>query len=218
MIFPVGDDNLRNWTFPIFSYLFIAVNILIFVYEATMDPASFEQFLFARWSIPSEIMAWTDLVTLVTSMFLHGGWMHLIWNMLFLWVFWDNIEAHMGNMKFVIFYLLGGVVAALAHTLTNIGSDIPAVGASWAISAILGAYIVMFPRSKVKVLYLYQMRSFFIPAVHFLGYWIILQLISGVGALTSVSTGGWVAWRAHIWWFAFWILCGFIQKRSVSTT
>ncbi len=88
--------------------------------------------------------------------------------MLFLWVFGDNIEAHMGNLKFVIFYIIAGVVAGLAHTLANIGSDIPAIGASGAISAILGAYIVMFPRSKIKVLYVYQMRSFFIPAIHFL--------------------------------------------------
>lgn len=217
MIFPIGDDNLRNWTFPIFSYFFIAVNILIFGYEATMDPAGFEQFLFARWSIPSEIMAWQDLQTLVTSIFLHGGWMHLIWNMLFLWVFGDNIEAHMGNLKFVIFYVIGGVVAWLAHMLANIGSDIPAIGASGAISAILGAYIVMFPRSKIKVLYVYQMRSFFIPAIHFLWYWIVFQLISGVGALATVTAGGGVARRAHIGWFAFGLLVGFLQKKSLPT-
>lgn len=216
MLFPIGDDNLRNGTYPLFSYLFIALNGLVFFYQATLDPAWFEQFLITFGSIPQEIAQGSDLETLITSMFLHGDRLHLLGNMLFLWVFGDNIEAHLGNGKFVLFYLMWGIVASLAHVVTNIGSDIPAVGASGAISAVLGAYLLMFPHSKIKVLYLYHMRTFYVPAMHFLWYWILFQVISGVGSLANSAGGGGVAWRAHIGGFVFGVLVGRRSKHNSS--
>lgn len=115
-------------------------------------------------------------------MFLHGSRIHLLGNMLFLWVFGDNVEARMGNIPFLLFYLAGGSVASISHIIINTQSTLPAVGASGAIAAVLGAYLVMYPHSQIKMLYPGNMRIFYIPALHFLGYRIVFQIISGVGA------------------------------------
>lgn len=184
---------------------------------------------------PSPIPAW---MTLITCMFLHGGWMHLIGNMLFLWVFGDNIEAIMGNIRFLIFYLLGGLFATFAHIAAGLvaGSpemasccepcvllnacetassacpgSIPSLGASGAISAVLGAYIVFFPKSRIKVLIFFFVTT--VPAVVFLGLWFVEQLISGVGSMgpLTAQTAG-VAWWAHIGGFIFGLIYGWINK------
>lgn len=206
MFFPIWDDQVHKGHKPIFSRLFLAINIAVFLFQASLNPAWFNEFVVTFGTIPAEIVSWQDRFTLVTNMFLHGGWMHLIGNMLYLYVFGDNIEASIGNTKFLIFYLLWGIAASGAHILFNVGSSIPAVGASWAIAAVLGAYLVMFPGSNVKMLYVYGMRTMLVPASYFLIIWIGMQLFSGVWSTMSAWEGWGTAWWAHIGWFAFgWI-------------
>jgi len=213
MVFPIGDDQVRGGAFPIFSYAFIAINVLIFLYQSTLVGDELHNFIMEYGSIPAETTNGEDYFTLFTSMFLHGGWMHLIGNMLFLWVFADNIEQIIGNVHFVLFYFVGGLAAHAAHIFFNWDSSIPTVGASGAISAVLGAYLVMFPASKIKILVLIFFRSFRIPALLFLGFWIAQQLFSGFASLgpATAETAG-VAWWAHIGGFAFGVLAGFIYK------
>ena len=149
-------------------------------------------------------------------MFLHGGWMHLIGNMLFLWIFADNIEATIGNFQFLMFYIAGGVAAAALHVIFNMQSVVPAVGASGAISAVLGAYLIMFPKSKIRILVIYFFRSFKVSALIFLGLWIGQQLISGIFSLGASSTqGSGVAWWAHIGGFVFGVLAGLWYKQYI---
>ncbi len=163
-------------------------------------------------TVPAEILSGSNFHTIITSMFLHGGWMHLVSNMLFLWVFADNIEATIGNFNFVLFYFFGGIAASLAHIFFNTQSLIPTVGASGAISAVLGAYLVMFPRSKIKTFFLFLFVN--IPAVVFLGIWIVQQTLNGVSTIgTQNIAGGGVAWWAHIGGFAFGFLVGYYLKR-----
>lgn len=207
MIFPIGDDQVKGGYFPLISYGFIAINVLVFIFQATLPQAQLEAFIFDYGSIPYETVKGQDLLTLVTSMFLHGGWMHLIGNMLFLWVFADNIESTVGSARFLVFYLLGGLAAHAAHIYFNWNSTIPTVGASGAISAVMGAYLVMFPVSRVKVLVL--LFTFRVPAILFLGFWIWQQWLNGTATLnvpTAESSG--VAWWAHIGGFVFGILAG----------
>ncbi len=209
MFFPIWDDQVHKGHKPIFSWIFLAINILVFLFQAWLDPAGFNEFVVTFGSIPSEIVRWEDWYTLITNMFLHWGRMHLIWNMLYLYVFGDNIEASIGNMKFLIFYLLWWIAASAAHIIFNVWSSIPAVGASWAIAAVLGAYLVMFPWSNVKMLYVYGMRTMLVPASYFLIIWIGMQLFSWVGSTMSAWWEWWgTAWWAHIWWFVFWWIAG----------
>jgi len=213
MIFPIGDDQVRGGSKPIFSYLFIAINVLVFFYEASLTPDALNQFILSFGSIPAETMNGEDYHTLLTSMFLHGSWMHLIGNMLFLYVFADNIEQIIGNTNFLVFYLVGGLAAHAGHIFFNVDSTIPTVGASGAISAVLGAYLIMFPASKIKILVVFLFRSFKVPALLFLGFWIVQQLFSGFAAIgpeTAESSG--VAWWAHIGGFAFGIIAGFYYR------
>ncbi|MCI5080360.1 MAG: rhomboid family intramembrane serine protease [Saprospiraceae bacterium] len=213
MIFPIGDDQVRGGHYPLFSYAFIALNVGMFFYQISMPYDQLNQLIYDFGSVPVETLNGEKIYTLVTSMFLHGGWMHLIGNMLFLWVFADNIEAVIGNRRFLIFYLLGGLAAHAAHIYFNPASTVPTVGASGAISAVLGAYLVMFPTSSVRVLiFIFTIR---VPAILFLGFWIYQQWISGTAALevaTAQSAG--VAWWAHIGGFVFGLLAG-IYYRSV---
>lgn len=212
MIFPIGDDQVKGGSKPIFSYLFIGINVLIFLYEASLSPNGLNQFILDFGSIPLETMNGEDFYTLFSSMFLHGGWMHLIGNMLFLWVFADNIEQIIGNLNFLTFYIAGGLAAHAAHIFFNIDSTIPTVGASGAISAVMGAYLVMFPTSKIKILVVFLFRSFHIPALLFLGFWIVQQLVSGVGAISQTADSSGVAWWAHIGGFIFGILAGLYYR------
>lgn len=211
MFFPIGDENVRGGTFPLFSYSFIALNILVFLFEISLSPGSLAGLFRNFGAVPTTVVRGEDLYTLITSMFLHGGWMHLIGNMLFLWVFADNIEATVGNTRFLIFYLLGGFAAAFAHIFFNLNSPIPMVGASGAISAVMGAYIVMYPASKIKVLFF--IFPFRVPAFIFLGLWIFEQTINGVGDLDIITanTSG-VAWWAHVGGFAFGLVGGFLFR------
>ena len=215
MIFPIGDDQIKGGAYPYVSYAMIAINVIVFIFQFTLPEAQLQSFVYNYGSIPEEIVRGEDYYTLFTSMFLHGGIMHLIGNMLFLWVFADNIEQTVGNFNFLVFYLLGGLAAAGIHIAFNMGSTIPAIGASGAISAVMGAYLVMFPKSRVKLLVLIFFRSFYIPAFLFLGFWIGQQLVSGYMALgpESAHTAG-VAWWAHIGGFVFGVIAGFFARKS----
>jgi len=204
---PLRVDILRT-RFALINAILIAVNVFVFLYEVTLNPKmgralvytfgltpAHEQLLFARHgiSLPRAV------VPIFTSMFLHGGWMHLLGNMLFLWVFGGAVEEALGHFQYLIFYLVCGVGSALVHTAFNLGSKVPTVGASGAISGVMGAFIVLFPRSRVTTL-IPALLLFFtvrIPAYLMLGYWFFLQFFSGVSSLGMTDQGG-VAWWAHV--------------------
>ena len=213
MFFPIGDDQVKGGHFPLISYGFIALNVLIYLLESSMSEPQLNAFIYEYGSIPAETVRGQDLFTLFTSMFLHGGWMHLIGNMLFLWVFADNIEATIGSGRFLVFYFLGGLAAHAAHVFFNPGSMIPTVGASGAISAVMGAYLVMFPTSRVKVLFFFF--TFRVAAFLFLGLWIFQQGQNGLASLSipTAETAG-VAWWAHIGGFVFGIVAGWHYRRK----
>lgn len=214
MFFPIGDEQVKGGHKPFVAYLLIGINILVFLFQVTMPPGLQQGFVVEYGVIPKEIISGQDYFTLITNMFLHGGWMHLIGNMLFLWVFADNIEAVIGKIPFTLFYIGGGLAASAAHILFNLNSTLPAVGASGAISAVLGAYIVMFPSSKVRVFILIFFRSVYMPAFYFLGIWGVQQFINGFISIvpSSAYTSG-VAWWAHIGGFVFGIAGGFLIRR-----
>lgn len=198
MFFPIGDDQVKGGHFPIFSYAFIVANIVVFLYQLQFEDMLAGQFA----SVPAETVQGENLMTLFTSMFLHGSWSHLVGNMLFLWVFADNIEAIIGNGRFLLFYLAGGLAGHFAHIYFNWHSTVPVIGASGAISAVMGAYLIMFPASRIKIwffFFIFRMRAIF-----FLGFWIAMQWMSGTASLevhTAQSSGP--AWWAHIGGFAF---------------
>lgn len=217
MFFPIGDDNIKGGYKPIFSHTLIFINVLVFLYEFSLQQSSAENFVIHFGSIPAEILSGQDLYSLLTSMFLHGGWMHLIGNMLFLWVFADNIEAVVGTFNFLLFYLLGGVAATLIHAFFNPYSELPVVGASGAISAVMGAYLVMFPASRIRVFIIFLFTSAYVPALLFLGFWIVQQMISGIGSLgVGVEDQSGVAWWAHIGGFIFGLLAGSFARKNYS--
>jgi len=211
MFFPIGDDQVRGGHKPIFSYLFIGVNIFVFLYEISLTANGLNFFFTEYGVIPIEITNGQDLHTLFTSMFIHNGWLHLVGNMLFLWVFADNIEAITGSFVFVLFYISGGIVADLAHVLIDIDSTNPTVGASGAISAVMGAYLVMFPTSRIKIWAFFFV--FRILAIYFLGFWIFNQLIDGFNVLNpSSGFNSNVAFWAHIGGFLFGLVAGFFFR------
>ena len=192
-MFPIGDDNSARRTTPVVTYMLILVNVLFFVVELLNGDA-----FIMRWAfVPSRFMAnlGGDFLTLFTSMFMHAGWVHLGGNMLYLWIFGDNVEDRFGHVGFLIFYFLCGLAATAAQLAFSLGSNIPNLGASGAIAGVLGAYILLFPKARVSVL----QGSTVIPvsALIVIGLWFILQLFSGVGSIASVDTGG-VAYMAHI--------------------
>ncbi len=205
-MFPIGDQNDHaGWAF--ISIGLIVLNVLAFLNEINRPAEAVQAFIFAWGVVPREFAAGGDLPplipypywsTLLTSMFLHGGWGHLGGNMLFLWIFGDNIEHRIGHLRFILFYLACGLAASLAHILFNSGSLVPAVGASGAISGVLGGYLLMFPRNRVYVLTWFGVVA--VPAIFMLGLWIVTQFVNGVGtiATTEETGGGGVAYMAHI--------------------
>jgi membrane associated rhomboid family serine protease len=175
----------------------IAINLAIFLFQAAMDPYSLETFV-SRWGIVPDQLR---LVTLLTSMFLHGGWLHVLGNMLFLWVFGRSVEDLIGGPKFLAFYILCGLLAAVAQVIINPYSRIPTIGASGAIAGVMGAYLLKFPRSKIVTLVpvFVFITTMELPAALILIYWLVVQFFSGIGSLAQTDyTGGGVAWFAHI--------------------
>jgi membrane associated rhomboid family serine protease len=214
-MFPIGDDDVRGAGPALSTWGLLIANVLVFLFEATLSTGALQNFVVQYGVIPSEIVNGIDWQTLLTSMFLHGGWLHLIGNMLFLWVFSNNIEAVLGTPLHLLFYLAGGLAASLAHIFSDPTSSIPSVGASGAIAAILGAYLVLFPRSRVRLLVFlgYSMGVTRASAVAFLGLWAVMQLFSGVASLgvpTAQAEG--VAWWAHIGGFAFGVVVGWLVQ------
>ena len=214
MVFPIGDDQIKGGYKPVVSYMLVVLNVLCFAWQST-DPTG-RLYVEEYGCIPAEISRGMDLHTLFSGMFMHGGFLHLLGNMLFLWVFADNIEAVVGNVKFLLFYLLGGLAASAAQILLNVDSTAPCVGASGAIAAVMGAYMVMYPKSRIRMLFLLNFSRFYIPALAFLGFWILQQLLSGIGALPffgggGVDSGG-VAYWAHIGGFAAGLASGFFFR------
>lgn len=215
-MFPIGDDDVRGAGPGYVNLLLIAVNVIVFLYQVSLGPGI--QDFINRWGvIPANIIQGEGLITLLTSMFLHGGWLHLIGNMLFLWVFGDNIEAVLGHVGYLLFYLAGGLAASAAHILVGPDSTIPSVGASGAIAAVLGAYIVMFPRSRIRVLLVFFFLTITrVSALVFLGLWFVMQLLNGIAGIADTAQTSGIAFWAHIGGFVFGLICGFLLKGRAS--
>jgi membrane associated rhomboid family serine protease len=229
MLFPIGDENSDRTATPIVNYVLIALNILVFVFLQGLG--SNDKFTYAYSTVPMEIITGKDIVTspravenvtgqrmeipglqptlipvyltLITSMFMHGGIAHIFGNMLFLWIFGDNIEDRLGHVRYLIFYLVCGIIAGLAHVFSTAvfaGSEssllVPSLGASGAISGVLGGYILLYPTRRVTVLLSYFVTQ--VPAFIAIGLWFVFQLISGLGVLGAGSQAGGVAYAAHI--------------------
>ena len=204
-MFPIGDENEQGTGPAYISIALIAINVLAFFLEISRPAGAVQAFITAWGVVPREYTAGVDLpptipyplwTTLVTSMFLHGGWGHLGGNMLFLWIFGDNLEHRIGHLKFLVFYLVCGIAAGLAHVMFNSESSIPTVGASGAISGVLGGYLLLFPRNRVYVLTYGGVAT--VPAVLMLGLWILLQFVNGAGEIARTPETGGVAYIAHI--------------------
>jgi membrane associated rhomboid family serine protease len=183
---PIGDDNSSRRTVPYVTYGLIAAN---------------------KWAfIPVRFLAnpFAASLTLFTSMFMHAGWAHLLGNMLYLWIFGDNVEDRFGHVKFLIFYLICGLAATFGQLIFNTGSTIPNLGASGAIAGVLGAYIVLFPQGKINVMQ--GQRAIQVPALIVIGFWFVLQFFSGIGSLANTADTGGVAYMAHIGGFLAGIL------------
>jgi len=212
---PIGDDQVRGAGPPIVNWALIALCTVVFVYEVTLSGPALEHLVGSYGVVPATVLQGQGLLTLLTSMFLHGGWLHLIGNMLFLWVFGDNIEAVLGHVGYLVFYLLGGLAATGGQILASTTSTVPSIGASGAIAAVLGAYIVMFPRSRVRVLLFLGLFVTVtrVRALVFLGIWIVTQFLYGFASLgpSTAQTEG-VAWFAHIGGFAFGLAAGVLMR------
>ena len=203
MVFPLGDDDSRLKITPVVTFALIAVNVAVFLLQ--LAQGDIETF-FRTWAvIPAEYNQMTDVspthpgpfwITAFTSMFMHGGWMHLGGNMLFLWIFGDNVEGSMGHAKFLVFYLICGLAASAAQIALDLSSEIPSLGASGAISGVLGAYIVLFPKQRVRVLLGRAVTQ--MPAFVVIGLWIVFQFVNGLGQLAQTEQTGGVAYAAHV--------------------
>jgi membrane associated rhomboid family serine protease len=201
-MFPIGDDNSARRTVPLVTYALIVLNVLFFFVELNGGEAFIMQWAF----VPSRFLANPvgDFLTLFTSMFMHAGPVHLVGNMLYLWIFGDNVEDRFGHIQFVIFYLLCGLAATFAQMAFSMGSNVPNLGASGAVAGVLGAYIVMFPQQQVKVLIGRVVTP--VSAIIVIGLWIVLQFFSGIGSIANTADTGGVAYMAHIGGF----IAGFV--------
>lgn len=196
---PLGDASRRPARIPVVTALIILVNVLVFVLELMRGDT-----FVARWSvIPAEIVSGHHWITILTAMFLHGGWSHIIGNMVFLWAFSPEIEDAMGRGRYLVFYLLGGLIAMLAQVAADPHSTVPNLGASGAIAAVMGAFLVTYPRDQIRtLLFIFVFgRIRFIPAALLIGLWFLIQLFHA-GAVAQVQTGG-VAYLAHVGGFIF---------------
>ena len=204
---PIGDDNSARRITPIVTYALIAINVLVFLLELSSGDAFIERWAF----VPTRFLADPvgEFPTLLTSMFMHAGWLHLLSNMLYLWIFGDNVEDRFGHGLFTVFYILCGLGATFAQLAVSMGSSIPNLGASGAIAGVLGAYIVMFPGSGVNVLLGRVVTR--MSALIVIGFWIILQIFSGIGTFTASSQAeGGVAYMAHIGGFFAGVILTFL--------
>jgi membrane associated rhomboid family serine protease len=199
-LIPLSDASRRPLNFPIMTVLIVAANAAMFFFELMLGDTFIN-----RWSlVPANIMAGRDYLTILTAMFMHAGWMHILGNMLFLWVFGPEIEDVMGPLRFLTFYLLGGLAATAAQIVVDPISTIPNLGASGAIAAVMGAFLITYPRDRIRTILFFGWfaRITLIPAIVLVGFWFLTQLFNEVGALAGVQSGG-VAYMAHIGGFIF---------------
>lgn len=211
-MFPIGDDNSSRRIVPLMTYALIVMNVLFFVIELGGGDAFIMKWAF----VPSRFLAnpVADFPTLFTSMFMHAGWVHLGGNMLYLWIFGDNVEDRFGHVKFTIFYLLCGLGATFAQLMFSLDSNIPNLGASGAIAGVLGAYILMFPKGRIRVLQGQQIVQ--APALMVIGFWIVLQLFSSIGSIAATTDTGGVAYMAHVGGFVSGFVLTFLFRGNTS--
>lgn len=198
---PLSDDNRGRRTLPVVTWALIVMNVAVYAYQAFLSPAEHWEFLQQWATVPDEVSGGTAIYTLLTCAFLHGSWFHLGSNMLFLWIFGDNVEDVLGHIKYILFYVVCAVAASLAQVLISSGSEVPLVGASGAVSGLLAAYILLFPHGRIRTLITLGIfiTLAMLPAWMMIGYWFVLQLISGFLSLNQVGNeGGGVAFFAHI--------------------
>lgn len=225
-MFPLRDDNPTTIT-PFVTWALIALNVAVFIYQLSLAPRDAQLFAYQFGSVPAVVLGTQSLpeqiavihplMSAFASMFLHGGWMHLISNMWFLWIFGNNIEEAMGHARYLAFYLICGVLASASHIVSNPESLIPAIGASGAIAGALGAYIMLYPRARVWTLVIlgFFIKVIYVPAGVILGFWILLQFVSGSMMAGRQDAGG-VAFWAHVGGFIAGILfVGVFKKRDV---
>ncbi len=216
---PLGDADIRRRTFPYVTIAIVLINVVVFVYEFSLGDLEQQIFILKNGLIPAELTSGMEFLeygsrfsgyvdiqspfgtwaTVFTSMFLHGGIMHIIGNMLFLWVFGGNLEDRLGHVKFLLFYLAAGFAASMAQVGIDMDSRVPMVGASGAIAGVLGAYLLLYPYSRINTLFIFIFITVVpVPAVLVLGLWFILELFKGVGSLGVETVGGGVAYFAHV--------------------
>ncbi|MCC6963720.1 MAG: rhomboid family intramembrane serine protease [candidate division Zixibacteria bacterium] len=222
-MFPLRDE-VPTRSFPLITVLFIAVNVLVYIYQLTLDEPAVQALVYKWAYIPIEYTHFTQVypqlavpygVTVITSMFMHGGFMHLAGNMLYLWIFGNNVEDNLGKLHFIVFYLLSGIAAVGLHTVLDPNSEVPLIGASGAIAGVLGAYMVLYPKARVHtVIFLgFFVQVVRIPAGVLLIIWFGLQILYGLPGLLSEGGGG-VAWFAHVGGFAFgWLYFKLLRRR-----
>jgi len=215
-MFPIGDDDSGRRNFPLVTFALIALNVLFFFVELSGGDA-----FIGKWAfVPARFLANPsgDFLTLFTSMFMHAGWVHLGGNMLYLWIFGDNVEDRFGHTLFTVFYLLCGLAATFAQLAFSLGSNVPNLGASGAIAGVLGGYLLLFPQGQVKVLMGQGVSQ--VSALIVIGLWIVLQFFSGIGSIANTADTGGVAYMAHIGGFiaGFVLTLLFRGNRGVSAT
>jgi len=227
MLFPIGDDNRNRQIVPLINYALIAINVLVF-FRQLVDPA----FTYGYSVVPAEITSGRDIVevvrvggvelrlfsgpspiylTLVSAMFMHGDWGHLLGNMLYLWIFGDNIEDRLGHIRYVLFYLACGLLASFTHIYFGPRSVIPSLGASGAIAGVLGAYLILYPKQVIRVFQFGRIVE--LPAIMVIGFWGLLQFLNGFGSIGSTGESGGVAYMAHIGGFVAGIALIFLFRQ-----
>jgi membrane associated rhomboid family serine protease len=212
---PLSDASRKTASFPVMTTAIIAANAIVF----GMELMGGDEFVM-RWSeIPATIVAGHRWITILTAMFMHGGWMHIIGNMVFLWAFGPQIEDAMGPLKYLVFYLLSGLAASLAQTAIMPHSTVPNLGASGAIAGVMGAFLITYPRDQIRTVLLlgWFSRITFIPAALLIGLWFLIQLFDQVGAVANVQGGG-VAYAAHVGGFIFGAVTARLFENSRSTS
>jgi membrane associated rhomboid family serine protease len=231
MLFPIGDDNRDRRIVPLVTWILIGINVVVFLRQLT-DPA----FTYGYSVVPAEITSGTDIdrivqigdaklrlhagptpiyLTLFSAMFMHGDWGHLLGNMLYLWIFGDNVEDRLGHARYILFYLLCGVLASFTHIYFGPRSVVPSLGASGAIAGVLGAYLVLFPHQGVRVFQFGRIVE--MPAIIVIGFWGFLQFLNGFGSIAATGASGGVAYMAHVGGFVAGILLIFIFRMGRSS-
>jgi membrane associated rhomboid family serine protease len=205
-------DVIPSRTRPAVTTMIVAINVLVFLLQLTLPPGDVERFIYTFGLVPAHF----SVASLFTSMFVHGGLGHVSGNLLYLWIFGDNVEDRLGHGRFLVFYLATGVVAALSQTGMDPGSTVPMVGASGAIAGVMGGYFVLYPQSRVLTLFPFPVMLFEVPAIFFLGLWFVIQFLSGLGSLASAAgqgLPGGVAFWAHVMGFVAGVLLVRLMQR-----